>query len=498
MIQFNVTFQSRDFHPIPPLPHSFQVEKLSWSAQGGPASAVISTQSAPETLFSLLPLLRAPVIVSDCFSNPAWWGFVSQIHITVQGTHYNLSIDDLFNKVKVVYSYISPNNINASPLVETPFSHHLASQSEYGVKEKFLYRTGIGDDFALALRDTFLEAAAKPRTFFGPLSGSNPAKVALVCQGWFQTLSWRFHQDLTGFYANHGPGPGTQIFATATSQRLAQHFTSLSDGSVKHAYFLIRKNNSPAANVYCQITTSDGTNPTATVLGTSANIAGSTIPQGFTWTKFTFDPPVSLSANTNYWAVIRASANHATDNFSARLDENRSFNQVGMVAKYYDGAWKSTTAVTTGFTPVAYFRIVTVQDTGQILHSISTSLGQFFTSIHTLSTGVNACPFSDDNRTALEEVQSLMNLGTVNLRPVLSQVDSNRRLTFFEAPGPTFPTVSMDTQGRFFSLSGQLIPAWTPPIGQYAILSGSDHFAPPFDNFRTPNYFVDNYTFFNS
>jgi hypothetical protein len=498
MIQLNVAFQSRSFDPIPSPPYTFLVEKLTWTAQGGPDQAFISSQIPSDQIFSLLSLLRAPVIVSNCFSNPAWWGYVAEIHIHHHQTTFKLSLDDLFNKVKVTYSYISPDNIAASPLIETDFAHNIFSQSEYGVKERVLYRSGIDDDFALALRDTFLEQSSKPNTSFMPFSSHGSHKVILVCRGWFSTLSWRFHQDLTGYYANHGPGPGMINLGTDSITSHAQQFISLSSGKVKYVYFLLRQSGSPAANLQAHIYSHAGNSPDAKI-GSSASLSSSSIEARFTWIKFTFPSPVSISSNTNYWSVLTASGTDASKYYSSRIDSDRSFNQVGKPGRYYKAGWKSLPLIPPSvYTPCFYFRVVTVQDTGDILHSISTDLGQFFTSIHTLSTGVNSCPYNDDNLTAFDNIIRLMNLGTSNQRPVLANVDVDRRLTFYEAPDPSTPTVSMDPQGRFFSSNGQLIPPYMPPIGQYAILSGTNYFAPPFDDFRTPNYFVDKYTFFNS
>lgn len=499
MIQLNTVFQSRSFDPIPPLPFTFQVVKLSWKAQGGPDEASISASIPSDQVFSLLSLLRAPLIVSNCFSNPVWWGFVAEIHINHQGTQFKLSLDELFNKVKVIYSYISPDNTASSPLLETPFANNGISQSEYGIKERVLYRIGIDDDFALALRNTFLEQSAKPKTAFMPYSKHGLTQVTLLCRGWFSTLSWRFYQDLSGYYANHGPGPGAFNFGTSSITSVGHQFMTLANESVKYVYFMLRKVGNPAANLKVKITTSDGVSPTATIVGTSQAVPGASIPIHFDWIKFEFVNPVPLSASTRYWIVLEADGLDASAYFTIRLDENRNFNQPRMYGKYYDGTWKNLASVTMPmFFPSMYFRIVTVQDTGQIINNLSTSLGQFFTSIHSLSTGVIACPYNDNHNNAFDEIIRLMNLGTVNQRLILAKVDVDRRLTFYEAPDPNLPSAYMTPQGQFFTPSNHPIPPYMPPIGEYAILSGTNYFAPPFDNFRTPHYFVDNYTFLNS
>lgn len=84
-----------------------------------------------------------------------------------------------------------------------------------------------------------------------------------------------------------------------------------------------------------------------------------------------------------------------------------------------------------------------------------------------------------------------MQLGTSGQRLILADVNPQRRLTYYIQPPADPATVMMDRYGRFFTREAKFLPAYRPPIGQFAMLSGVDRLVPPFDSKRAPAYFVD-------
>ncbi|NLN69326.1 MAG: hypothetical protein GX142_00855 [Chloroflexi bacterium] len=496
---FNLTFFSRNFSAQPPLPGVHQVKKLSWSIEGGPDEALIITHTSPQHLFNLLSILRFPIIISDCFSNPVWWGYISTIEVFFQQVKFTLSLENLFNKVKVVYSMLSPNNHPSAALSETPFTHATLSQTEYGIKERVLFRQGIDDDYALALRDTFLHQCSKPHAMLNPHNLTDPPRIHLTAKGWFHTLGWRFCQNLNGYWANHGPGPGIQAVCDGTTTAVAQRFRYFGTNipRLKHVYFRLRSVGAPAYNLQARLYSYSSGNPDAT-LETSASVDASTLSNyTYNWIKFTFPGTTSFTDAVSYWVGLMGSASNATNYILMKTDEHISFSQPDLNAKRYSpNAWKFLTpSVEANARPDLYFRAVFIEDSGQTLQALSTATGEFFTHIQTLSTDVESSPYRDHGLTTLEEIRKLMKHGTANQRLVLASVDSNRRLKYNEAPDPLKPTALMDPRGRFYTLTHQPIPAWNPPIGQYIILVGADGFNPPFDLHQTPLFFLDKFVY---
>jgi hypothetical protein len=500
---FNIRIDSRNFSSLPLKPFATEVKQLSWSAFGGPDQALVSAFVPADRLFDFASLLRCPITVSDHTAEPAWWGYIHTIVIYYDQVKFTITLDQLFNKVKVLYTYLAPDSLPAE-YQETPFAQDAFSQSEYGIKERVLLRHNIDDDFALALRDIFLQQSAKPRSILAPALDDPDLRIDFHCKGWIHSLGWRFYQDLEGFYANHGPGPGFVYSGDLSYFSIDQRFYVQKDVNLKYAFFLVRKVGTPTADTFCTLR-ADGPpiNP-GDIIATSAGIAGSTFPStGFSWVKYTFSPAVSLSASTYYWIGFRPTAKlsaDASNYYSLRTDENATFNPMpNLYAKRMNAAgtgWYSIPNITQpGLNPDLHFRVICTIDSGQLLKDMATATGDFITAVNTSTSGVLARPYRIGDQTTLEGINILMQLGTANQRLILANVDLNRRLTVYEQPPADQPTAYMDQAGRFYTQNRVLLPPWRPPVGQYAALAGADHFVPRFDHRRIPTYFVDRFTY---
>lgn len=488
----NVTIDNRDFSSPPLRPASFMVDRLTWSAFGGPDQGVLLATAPVDKLFEFTSLLRCPVMVNDQEAQPVWWGYVSKITILFTKVQFTISLEDLYNRVNVKYAFVSPDN-RAADESETGFAEHTRSTAEYGSREIVLHRKNIDDDFALNLRDTFLEISALPRLVLSPLQDDRVAQIKLDCQGWFHTLDWVFYENLEGFYANHGPGPGSLAFGDGSTSYVAQSFLPGAAVDVKYAYLLLRKVGSPTSNLSVQIRDDSGGNPNA-VLATSQTVAGSTFPQyNYTWQRFEFASAYSLSAGTRYWLVIDPNTSSGANYYQLRTDENCSYYQDNQYGKRYSGgAWGYIPSITDpGSRPDLMFRVVCVTDTGDQITAIAAAGDQFFTKITEISSGVSASPYRVHGYSCFEEITNLMALGTSNQRLILADVNPQRHLAFYEQPDPAIPTVYMDSGGRYFTRYMKVLKPYHPPVGQFAILSGVDRLAMPFDRLRAPSCFVD-------
>ena len=463
----------------------------SWSAFGGPKEALLRLTGSPNNLFELANFLRIPVEIKDQQDDNVWWGYVDTITIHYEGSIISLTLDDLFNKVKVDYSFISPDNKLADQL-ETAYAEDTASQAEYGTKELIIQKFNLDQDFAEHFRDTFLATHSTPQHILSQQDESPRTFAELHCSGWFSTLAWKSYDTAAGFYANYGPGPGSFAYGNAANRIYpAQSFTTVGSSALKYAYFMLRKFGTPSGNSYVSLLSDAAVSPSALVAN-SANVSEATIADtGYSWYAYEFSTPVALTAATRYWLALTHSAVSGTHYLSVRLDENMTM--IGEQGKYYNGAsWVNLPTVTNpGGVPDLYFRAVCVSDTGLQIGTIATAAMQFSAGVQTISSGINACPYRDNSRSALEEILELMQLGTSNDRLILANVLPNvYLLDFYEQPDPNTPTVFMDQQGRFFDHSAQPIKPYKPPVGEFAYFLGSSYFSQPFDKARVPACFV--------
>jgi hypothetical protein len=473
--------------------------RLSWAAYGGPREAQINLYGDANRMIDAASWLRAPVTITDHEGIPAWWGFVNKIVIHHEGTRFTISLDELFNRVKVAYSYTSPDHQLADQN-ETAFADNLLSQQEYGIKEKVLFYTNIDDLFAEVARDTFLSLHAFPKSRLDTRLNTANAYVTLHCKGWFQTFGWKSYANIEGFYANYGPGPGVFPFSTTTVDRIAQSFKPLINCSAKYLYFRINKVGVPPNNPYGQIYTDSGGSPNV-LLGNSTAVARGTIPTvGYPWFRFNFSTPISLSANTQYWACIRSAGSNASNYYQIRTDEVNE-NAAGFKsARYLDTSipgYVNIPNVTAPGNPVSlYYRVICIEDTGTQIANIAAAGNQFFNNIWTLTTNAKTSPYTQDEDTCLSQLHKLMNLGTSNGRLILASVSPDRNLTFYEQPDPSTPTAFLSKSGHFYTAYGSRLPAWRPPVGQFAILANTPRLTMPFDKNRTPTCFIRDATYY--
>lgn len=497
----NVSILNRDFTTPPLRPVDFRVDRLTWSAFGYCDQGWISARAPADRLLAFTGLLRCPVVIADPHAQPAWWGYVDKITVHFDNARFVLDLEDLYNRVQVKYAFISPDNKLADQS-ETPCAENALSQSIYGTREIVLHRKNIDDTFAENLRDTFLNISAWPRSVLSPgqhavsRSASQEARIRLHCSGWFKTLDWLFYEDLDGFYANHGPGPGALAFGNGSTTLVAQSFFANQAVSVKYAYVMLRRVGSPTSSITAGIYADSAGSPGA-LLAVSSGSSGVDLPVfNYVWTRFTFTTPCPLGAAARYWLVIDPGSSSASDHYQVRIDENANFNQANQFGKQYTTTWAQIPSITNpGSVPDLMFRVVCVKDTGAIINAIAAAGNQFFTQVAPITSGVQSSPYRANGTSCLKEILALMQLGTANQRLILAKVNPHRRLDFYEQPSPDVPTIFMDRFGRFFTAEQKLLPPYHPPIGQFAVLSGIDRLVMPFDRFRVPMCFVESFTY---
>lgn len=489
---FSVNFSARDFSS--PVLAGLKADpiRLDWSAYGGPGQAEIRLMGDKGKLLQASRLLRCPVMINDKTGSPVWWGYVEEVIIFLEDVQISVSLEDLYNKVCVRYAFITPDHSSGEVLF-TGFADDLASQSEFGVKEITLGQEGIDDDFAENLRDTFLKGSALPRSCLSQRSKAGGAYALVKCAGWLKTLSWLSYQNVEGFYANTGTGPGTFNFGQSASyQYPSQVFTPGASGSLKYAYFQLRGIGDPTRDLHAQLRDGSGT-----LLVTSESVSGSTLSStAYRWTRFVFASPFDLVGGGTYMLGVTGSTTDPVRHFAIRTDENQGFpNGYG---RYFNGSgWVNLPSITNpGGAPDLLFRALCITDTGRQISTIADAGSQFFTRISAPTSGILTCSFRDRGHDCLKEITALMALGTSNHRKILARVSPERQLEFYEQPEPDDPSVYMNERGDFISYQGIPRKPYFPPVGEFARYSGSSQILLPFDKNRMPVCFIERASYF--
>jgi len=484
-MSYSVRIEEPDFSN--PIIGNYKTEPIyfSWSAFGGPQVSHLKLTGSLRSLIASLRLLRSPVTVYADTTSPVWWGYVREVTIYFGELQIIATLDQLFNKVKVQYSFLSPDNHMADQS-ETAWVENTPSQTLFGIKELIIHRSKIDDDFADNLASTFLDGHAWPGSEFSQSHLDDPTAYAVVkCAGWFETLNWKYYENLTNFYANYGPGPGTFEFSIPTARIPSQLFRANANGYLKYVYFQLRKIGSPTRNLYATLRDSTGT-----VIATSDTFASAALDtDSYTWVKFTFSTPQLLTSGTYYLLGVMAGTTDAANYFGIKTDENQGY--PGGYARYYNaGTWYDIPSIThPGRRCDLIFRAVLVSDTGDQINAIATAGDQFFSKIVTPTTGLLTSPYRANGYSCYREILDLLKLGTGS-RLVLAKVDHRRQLEFYEQPDPQTPTAFLDDDCIFYDAYGQPLKPHNPPVGQFAAYRGSADLLLPFDSPKSPPAFI--------
>jgi hypothetical protein len=480
---FDVNFTSRDGSPF--LLPSFSVSPVdfSWCAFGGPESATFRLDGPSSLFFNLTPLLRAGVMVHDHLSNYVWHGFVNEIQFFIDGTCSIITLDNLYNKIGFAYNYfpgLEPPVLSTLGTID-----NLASQLDFGVRDYYLRHNEFDEVFAMGLQADYLRKFSTPSTSFSSVKSSG-SYIILKCQGWFKSLDWIHYSNLSGYIFNAGPGPGSFEFENnSTTRNAGQLIKPTETINISEVYYKLRRVGSHARNFYARIyDVSSATNIADSDVHTAAELN----EDGWEWVKFTFDPPCSCVAGDYIIFVRCPDGTNTYNHFSIRMDG--AANLRNSKAQYYNGsAYVNMTSVYYGV-PDLYFRVIGVEDTGSILYSISDEVNQFFSSISTVVSGLNACPFVELPVRPLPLLYKYMTAGFSSGGLILANVTPDQRLVFYKEPSPSDKFIYIDQSGSLFSNEYIPIPSYIPPVGLTAYFSGTDRLTLPFDVKRFPSLFI--------
>lgn len=193
--QFSVSLISRDNNALPFLPRfTLTPNSYSWNARGGPERAEITVQGDPTLMPILLDWLRCPVeIWVDGY--PVWWGFVNAVEFNGIPAKVVASLDRLATRVAVLYVDQDSGCLAQGFTVQTPWAESAVGIAEFGQREIVHSIDDATAERAEATRDRAFDLWQQPISSMAlttELGGSGK----LFCQGWYETLGWKYYQML--------------------------------------------------------------------------------------------------------------------------------------------------------------------------------------------------------------------------------------------------------------------------------------------------------------
>ncbi len=470
-MSFEVIFYARDLtHLISQPPVRLQVERLRWSAFGGAASAVVHASGSPVALADLTNWLRCPLSIHNDLGQLVWWGYLNEVSLGRAGGVVHTSLEEMANRVAVAYTSLAPADQGGESQM-TAWAEDPLSQARYGVKERVIRRGNIDESFALQLRDHSLAQQKQPPVSLAPgvMQSLPVGQARLDCRGWMHTLSWRSFQTSAGLISNASSQQGTQALGDASNhQELAQSFVPSADIALGSVDLRIRREGSPTDNLVLSIQADSSGVPSGTSLG-SVSIGGASLAEeSYPWVRFSFNTPVSLSANARYWLVIGRSGALSTANYyQLGVDERLSYTPGRF--KIYDqgsGVWLGRVPNTD-----LLFKAFGARETTLQLADIYQTGNQFFTGFDArVASGVFTPPFESGADTCLDVFERLLQLGTTNQRLLTAWVSAERRLVVQEQAKVGVCDHWLDENGAYYDHLGNRLMSGVLPVGEWVRL----------------------------
>ena len=141
MEQMQVQMYRRDFSEEFSSSPMLQVERLTWSALGGPAEAVL-TGSLPGKDWAVRSAewaqesLGRPVLVANQTGEASWWGYVHRVELQQDALGLVYDLGEMANRVCVEYWQPEPQLEWTGAHTFTAWADNSQSQAIYGVKER--------------------------------------------------------------------------------------------------------------------------------------------------------------------------------------------------------------------------------------------------------------------------------------------------------------------------------------------------------------------------
>lgn len=195
MFSANV-FDAASFEPVP-TQKQLKLTPQRWSAKavGGFDKATINVSGLESGLWEIARWLRFGVEIRNKNDSIVWAGFINEAQLEINGVQVTLSLDEMTNRVQVLYTYETVDGDNESG--ETTWVEDSGSIGRYGYKELRHSQADTTPTAADTLRDLILSIRKKAVASFD-FRGSESASGTLHCLGWWHTLGWRYYANSLG------------------------------------------------------------------------------------------------------------------------------------------------------------------------------------------------------------------------------------------------------------------------------------------------------------
>jgi hypothetical protein len=454
---------------------AFQVKRMTWAAMGGPKRLMLEAVVAAERvdLAVLLALARCPVEVYTEDRQMIWWGLVWGIMVEEGAAGVRVSLDDLANRVRVVYGEMKSEVQGTGRRNSTAWFDDVASQSDYGVKEGQFELALASVTQAESYRALMLASSARPvarARFSSVVRPGGVVTITLECRGWWETLAWRRYSQVAGLVENIGLlPPAAYSMGTVAVGDLAQRIIPAVGGwTAEVVWVSLRRTTYATTGTFTVYFCAESAGPLPGTVLATATLDISTLPVSNPgWVAFYLSAPVLLSAGVGYWIVIRSSTSSATAHVRALVDTGLGYTPGGLV--YWDVAGAAWVDVATAD---LQFRVAGRMETSEQvkLALASGAGGQFLSGMDVAASGLYTNPFRNGDLGALAEVEQLLWAGNSSSVPMYGQVTPQRAVVVRARPVAGSCRYKIGRDGVIRLLGGQKAPAGNGVAGEWAAL----------------------------
>jgi len=348
---------------------------------GLPASFTSSAESVRDTLLERFKMAQ-PVIQSQASST------------------YGASLGGkgLWHKAGAVYF------TNLDGLVEHQGESGVLTIGRYMESDQISFGTltpgGEADEIHIATGDFNPLTTGDSFTLSGATNGANNDTFSVEGQDASNQIS------ISGSFVAEAAGATVRISLgeSISYYNLALSFVPSTTWVCTHVAVKCRQVGSPSDNFRIGLYPDSGGEP-GTVL-TVNETAGSALYTELTWTEFAFSTPVTLTGGTTYWLGIRRTGSASLDDgYEVALDEDLGY--AGGVARVHDGtAWITRTPDT----DVPFRVIGEIDSTAQLAKAVA-AVDAFSSSLIEVDSNIPIRQYSEDERTALQEMEEMLDAG---------------------------------------------------------------------------------------
>lgn len=219
---FYATILDRDsFEPVP-TQAQLTLRPSRWSARavGGFHEAEVEVSGPAVGLWEALRWLRFGVEIRNEHDSVVWAGYVHEAEVMVGGIEVQVSLEEMANRVQVLYAYETVDGANVSG--STSWAEDTGSSGRFGTKELRYSESDITPTAADALRDLILATRKYAVPTFDLGQGADGGdRAVLRCRGWAQTLGWRYYSSTLGRQESTTTGEYQALGLGFTSTKVA-------------------------------------------------------------------------------------------------------------------------------------------------------------------------------------------------------------------------------------------------------------------------------------